>query len=685
MGITFSIIIPAHNEAERLPAVLQDYVRYFADRMGDAFELLVIANHCNDDTAAAARRIAAVHPQVRVIEEKSRIGKGGAVIMGVRVARGEWIGFVDADGATAPSEFARLFDVAQKADGVIGSRWLPGARVVIHQKRLRLLSSRVFNFFIRLMLGLNYKDTQCGAKIFKAEVWRKILPNIGITRFAFDVDLLFQVCREKFSISEEPTEWHDVAGSKVNIFASSIDMFLAIVRMRLLYSSLKPLVALYDRTIAGPVEFLRTDPLFRHTVLLSAAAMVVNLCNLSFQMVVGRALPHAEYTLLAAFLAVFGIAGRPFGTLATAMNHFTSVLLQEGKRALLGRLMTKWGLLTAVPSLLIALLCTLFASRIAAFFHLDRTEPVIVAALAIPAVFCAPVFLGAVSGMQRFGLSALATTLGAVARVALGAFFVYGIYPACGWALVGHTGGLYVTFAIVLIVLAPYIITRTSRIPGENLPSLRRYIFWSFLVELSVAVLMTGDVIMVRHYLPLEEEFAYAATMSRMIVFFSGAVAVALFPKVATAGAFTPEHRRLYLRALAYTGAFAVVSLLVCIGLPEISLRLMFGLDTPGEHLVGMTRWMGVVMGLSVLLQLNVSLLLAQRRFRLLFVSILCALAYICGVHFWGDTITSIIAIAGIASLAAFAVTTAGILWPVGGGFFSGLTKQNGSLASGTN
>lgn len=647
-----------------MPAVLKDYARYFAGRMGAAFELIVVANHCKDDTAAISGQIARDYPQIRVIEEESRIGKGGAVIMGAKAAKGEWIGFVDADGATAPSEFARLFEVAQKADGVIGSRWLPGAKVAILQKWMRQLSSRVFNLFIQLLLGLNYHDTQCGAKIFKAEAWRKILPNIGITRFAFDVDLLFQLRREKFCIIEEPTEWHDVAGSKVNVFSSSLDMFLAIVRMRLLYSPLKPLVTLYDRTIAGPVEFLRADPLFRHTLLLSTAAMAVNLCNLAFQMVMGRALPHAEFTLLATFLAVFAIASRPFGTLATAMNHFTSILFQEGKQALLGRLMVKWGLLTAVPSALLAVICVLFSSRIAFYFHLERIEPVIVAALAIPAIFCAPVFMGAISGMQRFGVSAVASSLGSIGRLALGALIVYGLYPACGWALVGHVGGLYVTFLILLVVLLPYLTAKTRRVADDHLPSLRCYLFWSFLIELSVAVLMTGDVIMVRRYLPAEVDFAYAATLSRIIVFFSGAVAIAMFPKVATGGEFTTGHRSLYLRSLIYTGGFAAICILFCIGIPGIALRILFGIDAPDAHLISQTRWMGVAMGISTLLQLNVSLLLAQRRFRLLMVAILCALAYIGGVHLWGTTIHRIIAIAGITNLLAFAVTTAGILWP---------------------
>jgi glycosyltransferase involved in cell wall biosynthesis/O-antigen/teichoic acid export membrane protein len=668
-----SIIIPAQNEAARLPDVLRAYARHFCQILGNDFEIIVVANHCEDDTAVVARTIALDFHQIGVLDEPNRVGKGGAVILGAKAATGDWVGFVDADGATPPAEFARLFGIAQRADGVIASRWLPGANVTVHQKGLRLLSSRIFNLTIRLLLGLRYRDTQCGAKIFKAEAWQQILPHIGITRFAFDVDLLFQLKRHNFHITEEPTTWHDVAGSKVNVLSSSLEMFLAILRMRLLYSPLKPLVRLYDHTIAKPVEFLLADPLFRHTFMLSAAAMAVNLCNIAFQMLVGRALPHAEYTLLATFLAIFAIAARPFGTLSTAMNHYTSILIQEGRQVLIGRLVIKWGLRTALPSIAIALAGVFLAPHIAGFFHLERIAPVIVAALAIPVIFCFPVFDGALAGMQRFGMSAIASSIGAIVRVMLGAFLVYAIHPASGWALLGHVGGMYTPFIILVMFLFPYF-ARQYRTANGTLPSFRSYLFWSFLVQLGIAVLMTGDVILVRRYLPHEEEFAYAATLGRMVIFLSGTVAAALFPKVATGGAFTAEHRSLYLRSLLYTSSFVAISLVLCFGFPGWMLRLLFGFASPSQHLVRLTRWMGLIMAISSLLQLNAHLLLAQRRFRLLSITILSAIAYIVGIHYMGSTIGAIMIIAASTNLLAFIATTVGILRPDPG--LMGLTKR---------
>ncbi|MBT8046382.1 MAG: glycosyltransferase, partial [Pontiella sp.] len=372
-----SIVIPAHNEELRLPSVLEAYARLFADNMGDDAELLVVVNGSSDNTFCEAEKIAACHSNIRVIDESRQIGKGGAVILGVKQAVGDWIGFVDADGATSPDEFHRLFSVAQNADGVIASRWKAGADVTIPQRALRLLSSRLFNGLTRGLLGLKYKDTQCGAKIFKAEAWKAILPEIGTTRFAFDVDLLFHLKRFKYDVLEEPTVSKDVEGSKVSFISSSFDMFCAVLRMRLVHSPFLFLVRLYDRIFSKIVEYLRRDELFCHAMVLFMASLVVHVCNIGYQMIVSRALSKSEYALLATFLSLFAIVIRPLGTLATAIVHYTSLLVKEGRPGAVKRLVIKWGMLTGIPALMLSMICIIFAKHIAGFFNLERVAPVV--------------------------------------------------------------------------------------------------------------------------------------------------------------------------------------------------------------------------------------------------------------------------------------------------------------------
>ena len=231
-----SIVIPAHNEEHRLPPMLEAYAKYFTEKYGNEAELIVVANFCNDRTAEVARGIGLRYPQVKVIEEAKRVGKGGAVLLGAQSAEGDLIGFVDADGATSPEAFDDLVQKISLDGGIIASRWMKGSDVSPKQPLSRRVASRCFNLLVRVLFGLKLKDTQCGAKLFRREVIQPVLRNLGVTNWAFDVDMLFQTKRLGASIREVPTVWRDVTGSKVEIGRSSVNMFVAMIRLRMFYS-----------------------------------------------------------------------------------------------------------------------------------------------------------------------------------------------------------------------------------------------------------------------------------------------------------------------------------------------------------------------------------------------------------------------------------------------------------------
>lgn len=243
-----SIIIPAHNEEARLGRMLDAYLPYFDKIYGREYELLVVVNGCNDRTEEVVKRYAQAHPQLKSIIEPHSVGKGGAVMLGFAQACGDNVGFVDADGATPPAAFQDLADGIGDADAIIASRWCKGAVISPRQPLLRRVASRIFNCLVRLFFSLRLSDTQCGAKLIKRDAVQRVLPCLGITRWAFDVDLLFQLRRAGFRIVEIPTTWHDVSGSRLNVPRASVEMFVALVRLRLVYSPLKCVVALYDRT-----------------------------------------------------------------------------------------------------------------------------------------------------------------------------------------------------------------------------------------------------------------------------------------------------------------------------------------------------------------------------------------------------------------------------------------------------
>jgi O-antigen/teichoic acid export membrane protein len=406
-------------------------------------------------------------------------------------------------------------------------------------------------------------------------------------------------------------------------------------------------------------EKIKADDLMRHSALLFASMLVVHASSVIFQMVVGRVLPKTEYTLLAAFLGVLAIIQRPLATLRTALCHYGSLLEQEGRRGDIKRLLRKWLGLTAVPSMVSGVLAVLFCEPLAAFFHLDRTAPVIIAGLLMPALFWLPIVGGTAQGLQMFNWTSSSAIIGALVRLGLGGGFTWFLYKACGWAMLGHGLSIYVTAAVVFIGL--WLALHGRETSDEKLPSMRLYLVQSFFVLASYAVLMTADVVMVKHYLPFDTEFAYAATLGRMVVFLPGAIVAAMFPKVVSKGTLTRYQKKLFLQSLGYTAAFVTVSLAACFLVPGLLARLLFGIVDASVYLKGMIGAMAVTMAVNALLNVVVQFLLAQLRFRECIAIVVCACLYLAGAQLFHASSLQIVAIAGICNLGALGIGFASV------------------------
>lgn len=230
------LLIPAYNEADRIEPVLRDYARYFKAEYHGKFQLVVVLNGCRDNTLGVVQRVAGEFPAISALEFADPIGKGGALIEGLRLAPlADLIGYVDADGATPPRAFHELVKRIGEADCVIGSRWLAGAVLHIEQSSKRQFASRVFHRIVELFFGMHIKDTQCGAKVMRRQAIEKIHPALRIADMAFDINLLYSLKHGGFRVLEVPTEWTDKIGSKVRLFRTSLTMFLSVVRIRLIY------------------------------------------------------------------------------------------------------------------------------------------------------------------------------------------------------------------------------------------------------------------------------------------------------------------------------------------------------------------------------------------------------------------------------------------------------------------
>lgn len=225
------ILIPAYNEGNRIAPMIEDYCSRFASTA----TVMVIANACVDNTVELVEALAQKYRNLQLLVINGRIGKGGAIRAGLNIGAEDYVGFVDADGSTGASEFARLYDqcIVRNSDAVIGSRWLQESVVMPRQPFYRRFASRAFNLVVRALFGLKLSDTQCGAKIFRRSAIAKVLPSLELANFAFDIDLLFKFKRAGFSIEEVATRWSDTIGTKVRIVPASLEMLAAVLRLRL--------------------------------------------------------------------------------------------------------------------------------------------------------------------------------------------------------------------------------------------------------------------------------------------------------------------------------------------------------------------------------------------------------------------------------------------------------------------
>lgn len=230
------LLIPAYNEERRIEPVLREYALYFEQHYQGKFQVIVVLNGCRDNTLGVVQRVAAEFPVISWLEYTDPIGKGGALIEGLKLApMADLIGYVDADGATPPHAFLDLVKRTDSADCVIGSRWLPGAVLHQEQSQNRQFASRVFHFIVQIFFRMNIRDTQCGAKVMRREAVEKVHSSLLIADMAFDINLLYSLKRAGYRILEVPTEWTDKIGSKVTLGSTSLTMLLSVIRIRLVY------------------------------------------------------------------------------------------------------------------------------------------------------------------------------------------------------------------------------------------------------------------------------------------------------------------------------------------------------------------------------------------------------------------------------------------------------------------
>jgi dolichyl-phosphate beta-glucosyltransferase len=232
----FSLVIPAFNEAERIGKSLRDCLDYLEATSPNS-ELIVVNDGSTDATSQTVREVFASPSPIatRLLQHFPNRGKGAAVREGLLTATKPIGLFSDADFSTPIEDAPKLIEpiANDELDVAFGSRALDRRLIGHRQPWRREQGGRVFNLIVRLATGLPFWDTQCGFKAFRLEVFRPILDQAKIDRFAFDVELLYLAYRAKLRMREIPVRWNHYEGSKMRLVRDTANMLQEIATMRL--------------------------------------------------------------------------------------------------------------------------------------------------------------------------------------------------------------------------------------------------------------------------------------------------------------------------------------------------------------------------------------------------------------------------------------------------------------------
>lgn len=227
-----SIVIPAYNESARIEATLERVLECVRTREWDA-EVLVVDDGSTDDTVAIVKTWMNTHPRLHLVKNPGNRGKGYSVRNGLLQAAGDVVMFTDADLSAPIEEAERLLDaIHDGADVAIGSRWLDKQKQTVHQPLYRRFFGRCFNGVTRKVIGLPFKDTQCGFKAFRRDAAQIIFRLQTIERWGFDPEILFIARRLKYTIVEVPVTWGHDERSRISYLKDGTKMLQEMAEIR---------------------------------------------------------------------------------------------------------------------------------------------------------------------------------------------------------------------------------------------------------------------------------------------------------------------------------------------------------------------------------------------------------------------------------------------------------------------
>lgn len=229
-----SIIIPAYNEEQRISHTLTATFDYL-DLQDYTSEVIVVDDGSLDRTTEVVSKFESrAEGRMRLLKNPGNRGKGYSVRNGMLNASGQIMLFYDADLATPLTEVPKVIEPIKQNlyDVVFGSRALNPELIGERQSLLRELRGRAGNLLMRILVGLDFKDTQCGFKALRREAAQSVFPLQRIDGFGFDPEILFIAQKQGWRLREIPVRWNHVEGSKVTLLGSTVQVLLEVLKIR---------------------------------------------------------------------------------------------------------------------------------------------------------------------------------------------------------------------------------------------------------------------------------------------------------------------------------------------------------------------------------------------------------------------------------------------------------------------
>jgi len=232
MENSISIIIPAYNEELRIQPTIERTYSYLGEKFRE-FEIIVVDDGSTDGTVSVVENLVRDLGNIRLIHYPGNSGKGHAVKTGALASQGDFLLICDADQSTPIEELEKLLPFLPKEfDIAIGSRGLRESDIVVRQPWYRERMGKTFNMLVRTLVIGGFKDTQCGFKLFRGDVARRLFRKSLISGFSFDVEILFLAEKEGLRIKEVPVKWLNSPHSRVRIVSDSLKMFIELFKIR---------------------------------------------------------------------------------------------------------------------------------------------------------------------------------------------------------------------------------------------------------------------------------------------------------------------------------------------------------------------------------------------------------------------------------------------------------------------